>query len=189
MIFESVKSCLKITGKWLNNRELQRKRWRLWKQKHRNCCNARVCVRARGCILESFTFPSFFFWQWCFLPSFGEERKLRYTLKNKGDTFEKVQRFWKNLPRFFKNAREDLENLRRFFELSPSEDFEEGMFSKKDEYYLEGKPYFCSSRGCANGDFGSVLTRKSWVSALVVPHIFPKRFSYSSSCPNSSFKA
>ncbi len=67
----------------------------------------------------------------------------------------------RNLPRFFKNAREDLENLRRFFELSPSEDFEEGMFSKKDEYYLEGKPYFCSSRGCANGDFGSVLTRKS----------------------------
>ena len=67
----------------------------------------------------------------------------------------------RNLPRFFKNAREDLENLRRFFELSPSEDFEEGMLSKKDEYYLEGKPYFCSSRGCANGDFGSVLTRKS----------------------------
>ena len=110
--------------------------------------------------MESFTFPSFFFWQWCFLPSFGEERKLRYTLKNKGDTFEKVQRFWKNLPRFFKNAREDLENLPRFFELSPSEDFEEGMFSKKDEYYLVGKPYFCSSRGGANGDFGSVLTRK-----------------------------
>ena len=52
-------------------------------------------------------------------------------------------------------------NLRRFFELSPSEDFEEGMFSKKDEYYLVGKPYFCSSRGGANGDFGSVLTRKS----------------------------
>ena len=67
----------------------------------------------------------------------------------------------RNLPRFFKNAREDLENLRRFFELSPSENFEEGMFSKKDEYYLVGKPYFCSSRGCANGDFGSVLTRKS----------------------------
>ena len=52
-------------------------------------------------------------------------------------------------------------NLRRFFELSPSEDFEEGMFSKKDEYYLVGKPYFCSSRGGANGALGSVLTRKS----------------------------
>ena len=103
--------------------------------------------------------------------------------------FEKVQCFWENLPRFFKNVRENLEKLRRFFELSPSEDFEEGMFSKKDEYYLVGKPYFCSSQGDANGDFGSVLTRKSCVSALVVPHIFPKRFSYSSSCPNSSFKA
>ena len=66
----------------------------------------------------------------------------------------------RNLPRFFKNVRENLENLRRFFELSPSEDFEEGMFSKKDEHYFVGKPYFCSSRGCANGDFGSVLTRK-----------------------------
>ena len=52
-------------------------------------------------------------------------------------------------------------NLRRFFELSPSEDFEEGMFSKKDEYYLVGKPYFCSSRGGANGALCSVLTRKS----------------------------
>ena len=67
----------------------------------------------------------------------------------------------KNVGDFPKNVGENLENLRRFFELSPSEDFEEGMFSKKDEYYLEGKPYFCSSRGCANGDFGSVLTRKS----------------------------
>ena len=67
----------------------------------------------------------------------------------------------RNLPRFFKNVRENLENLPRFFELSPCEDFEEGMFSKKDEYYLVGKPYFCSSRGGANGDFGSVVTRKS----------------------------
>ena len=189
MNFDSVKSCPKTTGKWLNNRELQRKRWRLWKQKHRNCCNARVHVRARRAFLESFTYCSFFFWSWCFLPSFGEERKLRYTSKNKGDNFEKVQRFWENLPRFSKNVRENLEKLRRFFALSPSEDFEEGMFSKKDEYYLVGKPYFCSSWGCANGDFGSVLTRKSWVSALIVPHIFPKRFSYSSSCRNSSFKA
>ena len=64
-------------------------------------------------------------------------------------------------PTFSKNVRENLENLRRFFELSPSEDFEEGMFSKKDEYYLVGKPYFCSSRGGANGALGSVLTRKS----------------------------
>ena len=79
-------------------------------------------------------------------------------------------------PTFFKNAREDLENLRRFFELSPSEDFEEGMFSKRMSI-ISRKAYFCSSRGCANGDFGSVLTRKSWVSALIVPHIFPKRFS------------
>ena len=67
----------------------------------------------------------------------------------------------RNLPRFFKNVRENLENLPRFFELSPCEDCEEGMFSKKDEYYLVGKPYFCSSRGGANGDFGSVVTRKS----------------------------
>ena len=66
----------------------------------------------------------------------------------------------RNLPRFFKNVRENLENLRRFFELSPSEDFEEGMFSKKDEHYLVGKPYFCSSRGGANGAYSSVLTRK-----------------------------
>ena len=64
-------------------------------------------------------------------------------------------------PTFSKNVRENLENLRRFFELSPSEDFEEGMFSKKDEYYLVRKPYFCSSRGGANGGFGSVVTRKT----------------------------
>ena len=67
----------------------------------------------------------------------------------------------RNLPRFSRNARENLEKLRRFFALSPSEDFEEGMFSKKDEYYLVGKPYFCSSRGCGNGAYSSVVTKKS----------------------------
>lgn len=66
----------------------------------------------------------------------------------------------RNLPRFPKTSEKIWKNSDVFFELSPSEDFEEGMFSKKDEYYLVGKPYFCSSRGCANGDFGSVLTRK-----------------------------
>ena len=64
-------------------------------------------------------------------------------------------------PTFFEKRPRKFRKSPTFFELSPSEDFEEGMFSKKDEYYLEGKPYFCSSRGGANGDFGSVLTRES----------------------------
>ena len=64
-------------------------------------------------------------------------------------------------PTFSENSPRKYGKTPTFSELSPREDFEEGMFSKKDEYYLEGKPYFCSPRGCANGDFGSVLTRKS----------------------------
>ena len=64
-------------------------------------------------------------------------------------------------PTFFQKRPRKFGKSPTFFELSPSEDFEEGMFSKKDEYYLVGKPYFCSSRGGANGDFGSVLTRES----------------------------
>ena len=63
-------------------------------------------------------------------------------------------------PTFFEKCPRKFGRTPTFFELSPSEDFEEGMFSKKDEHYLVGKPYFCSSRGGANGDFGSVLTRK-----------------------------
>lgn len=64
-------------------------------------------------------------------------------------------------PTFFEKRPSKFGKSPTFFELSPSEDFEEGMFSKKDEYYLVGKPYFCSSRGGANGDFGSVLTTES----------------------------
>ena len=109
--------------------------------------------------------------------------------EKQGRYFWKSPTFLEKSPTFFEKRPRNVGKTPTFFELSPSEDFEEGMFSKKDEYYLVGKPYFCSSRGGANGVFGSVLTRKSWVSALVVPHIIPKRFSYSSSCRNSSFKA
>ena len=64
-------------------------------------------------------------------------------------------------PTFSENSLRKFGKTPTFSELSRSEDFEEGMFSKKHEHYLVGKPYFCSSQGGANGDFGSVLTRKS----------------------------
>jgi hypothetical protein len=43
-------------------------------------------------------------------------------------------------PTFFEKRPRKFGKTQMFFELSPREDFEEGMFSKKDEDYLVGNP-------------------------------------------------
>lgn len=66
--------------------------------------------------------------------------KVPIYFEKQGRRSKKSPTFLEKSPTFSETAPSKFGKTPTFFERSPSEDFEEGMFSKKDEYYLVGKP-------------------------------------------------
>ena len=93
-------------------------RWRLWKQKVQNSCNARVRVRARGPPTHIFHKRKHFIFHLPFLPSRSLRQKVRKKVRQKrnylGRFSKNVGDFLKNIGDFSKNVGDFQRSLRRY---------------------------------------------------------------------------